>query len=214
MRSGDDRALKELYAALQRFLPLALNFLKDPHEAQAAFDDAFVKLQAELANGFTYQGEKRFYSYFKKILRSVCNDYYRREKLRRDWEAEHLLPSVPPEEDGEYTIEYIEITVGYDPQAEEAEIRRNQRLLEELRQFLEACLTPQDRRFWEAYRALAETPGSDQWGDHEKTAFLKQYLELPESAFYPAHTRFKQRVEPFGRRWGLVRCSKKGGSSR
>lgn len=209
IRSGEEQALCRLHAALQRrFLPFAMSFLEDAHEAQAAFDDAFMKFQARLTNGgFTYQGEGRFYAYFRSILRNVCRDRYRKDKPRRDWEEEHLLPSAPAEGDGEEALEYIERAVGYNPQVEEAEMWRNSRFHEELEQFLETSLTPQDRRFWEAYRVLTETPGSDQWGDHKKTGFLKQYLGLPGSAFCPAHTRFRQRIEHFGRQWGLVKRS-------
>lgn len=206
VRSGNEQALRRLHATLkQRFLPLALSFLKDEHEAQDAINDAFMKLQARLDDGFIYQGSGRFYAYFETILKNACRDHYREDKPRRDWEKEHLLPSAPADEDGEDKPEYVECAVGYDPRIEQTEMRRNHQLREELKQHLEIHLTPQDQRFWEAYQALTEMPGSHEWGDHEKTAFLKKYLGLPKSTFYPAHTRFKQRLEHVARRFGLVR---------
>jgi len=202
---GDQRAEHTIYCILQaRFLSQARYFLHDEHKAHTAFNDAFIKLKAAICKDFAYQGKARFYSYFSTILHNACRNQYRADKPNRDWESEHLLPSAPADGDGEDPREYVERVVGYDLEVEEAKKQRNARIQEELQQHLETHLTPQDRRFWEAYRALTETPGSDRWGDHEKTAFLKRYLDLPESTFYPAHTRFKKRIRPFARHWRLV----------
>jgi len=201
----DGHTLEQLYSVLrQRFLALALSFLRDEHEAQAAFNEAFMKLLKQLSNGFEWQGESQFYSYFKTIIKNECRNIARRNKKQQEWESNHVVSLTYTDDDEEITIEYVEITVGCDPQAKEVEMRRSANIQQEIKQYL-AELTPQERRFWEAYQALIETPGSDQWGDHEKTAFLKSYLNLPESAFYPAHSRFKKKVEALARCLGLLR---------
>lgn len=203
LRAGDDRALEKLYFTVrQRFLDLALSFLKDPHEAQAAFDDAFMKFQTD--DSFVWQGEPKFYRYFATIVENECRNSYRRNKKQGDWEREHFVSLTHTDDNDTVVIEYVEIAIGYNPEVEEAEMRRRTRIQKEFEEYL-AELTPQERRLLEAYQALVETPGSDQWGDHEKTAFLKSYLELPESAFYPAHSRFKKKLEPLARRLGLLR---------
>lgn len=200
LRAGDDRALEKLYITLrQRFLTL-----KAEHEAQAAFDDAFMKFQAKLRDGFDWQGEHQLYSYFKTMVKNECKNHYRANKKQRDWEREHLISMTHIEDHDTVVIEYVEIAIGCDPQVEEAEMRRSTRIKREFEGYMNR-LTAQDRRFLEAYRTLVETPGSDRWGDHEKTAFLKSYLDMPESAFYPAHSRFKKKLEPLVRRLGLLR---------
>jgi RNA polymerase sigma factor (sigma-70 family) len=206
LRSGDEGALQRLYdTLLQHFISLALRFFRDEHEAQTAFDEAFLKLQARLRDGFEWQGEPQLYRYFKTIVINECRDTSRKGKKQRDWEADYVVSlTYADDEDDTVTIEHVEIAVGCDPCAEEVEMRRNANIQEEIKKYL-AELTPQERRFWEAYQALVETPGSDQWGDHEKTAFLRSYLNLPESAFYPAHSRFKKKLKPLARCLGLLR---------
>jgi RNA polymerase sigma factor (sigma-70 family) len=203
---GDDSALERLYLTLrQRFLFVALNFFRDEHEAQTAFDEAFLKLQARLRDGFEWQGEPQLYRYFRTIVINECRDTSRKGKKQRDWEADYVVSlTYADDEDDTVTIEHVEIAVGCDPYAEEVEMQRNANIQGEIKKYL-AELTPQERRFWEAYQALVETPGSDQWGDHEKTAFLRSYLNLSESAFYPAHSRFKKKLKPLARCLGLLR---------
>jgi len=202
---GDDSALERLYLTLrQRFLFVALNFFRDEHEAQTAFDEAFLKLQARLRDGFEWQGEPQLYRYFKTIIINECRDTSRKGKKRRDWEADHIVSLTQMNDNDTVVIEYVEFAIGCDPEVEEAQMRWSTRIQGEVERYL-AELTPQDRRFLEAYQALDETPGSHEWGSHQRTAFLKEYLGLEESAFYPAHTRFKQKMARFAVRWGFLR---------
>jgi len=199
-REGDSRAGDSLYTILKaKFLGVALSILHDEQEAQGAFDDAFMKLQARVGDGFEWQGEAQFYGYFKRILDSVCNDRYRQLKRRREWEEKHLVPSQEPVGEDEELIERIERVAddNGDPHCMEVEAQRQDRLLEELAAYLEEALTPTDQLFWEAYHKLVSTPGSDDWGDHEKKAFLKEALKMSGSRFYPAHSRFKKKLKRF-----------------
>jgi DNA-directed RNA polymerase specialized sigma24 family protein len=197
-RSRDEEALQQLYGILvRRFLPPALRFFRDEHEARTAVNEAFMKLQGQLVNGFAWRGERAFYAYFRTIVQNECHNLYRKNKERWDWEKGHLLVSASPKENSEVTIEYIDVVVGYDPEEEEALARRCEQLEKDLEDFLNRELTPQERRLAEAYRALAEIPGSFEWGANRKTAFVRGYLGLSRTAFYPAHTRFKRKMARF-----------------
>jgi len=196
-RSGEESGLEKLYTLLsQNFLGLALRLTGDAHEAQTAFNDAFLAICHELRNGFRWQGEHQFYRYFATALKNKCRDRQRgKARYRKTQEI------VNEELVGDCT----EPVQDWDPEAEEAREKRETRLREEIQRFLETQCTVQERRFWEAYRALSEIPGSDQWRPQEKTAFLKAYLKMPESAFYPAHSRFKGKLEILAKELGLLR---------
>jgi len=201
-REGDKRAGNSLYTTLKaKFLGVAQRILHDEHEAQEALDDSFMKLQDKVRDGFKWQGEARFYSYFKQILNNICINYYRHNKLRREWEERYLVPSQEPVDGGEGgdSVERVERVADDDgdPYNREVEAQRRRRCLEELAAYLGEVLTPTDWLFWEAYYELVGIPGSDEWKAHKKTAFLKKLLQMPQTAFYPAHSRFKKKLEPF-----------------
>lgn len=208
---GDARATDSLYAVLKaKFLGVALRILRDEHEAQEAFHDSFLKLQARvMGDGFEWQGEARFYSYFGRILTSVCNDHYRRNKPRREWEDKHLVPSQEPvdkKDEDEELIERVERVADDDgdPHNQEVEAQRRGQFLGELAAYLQEALTPTERCFWEAYRELVCTPGSDDWGSHQKTALLKELMGMSGSRrFYSAHSRFKEKLERFIQQTGI-----------
>jgi len=196
-RSGDEIGLEKLYTLLfQNFGSLALRLLGDAHEAQTAFDDAFLAICHELRNGFRWQGEPQFYRYFATTLKNKCRD--RRRGKARDRKTREIVNE-------ELVGDCEEHVQDWDPEAEEARKKRETRVREETQRFLETQCTAQERRFWEAYRALSEIPGSDQWQPHKKTAFLKAYLKMSESAFYPAHSRFKGKLETLAKELGLLR---------
>ena len=199
-RAGDERAGDRLYATLKaKFLGVALRILRDEHEAQEAFDDSFMRLQSKVREGFEWQGEARFYSYFKQILHNICINYYRHDKPRREWEERHLVPSQEPIDEDGGSIERAERVAddAGDPYTQEVEAQRQRQFLEELAAFLQEALTPTEWLFWKAYYELVCTPGSGNWRNHQKTAFLKTWLAMPGTAFYAAHSRFKRKLEPF-----------------
>jgi len=197
VRSGDQIGLEKLYLFLsENFGGLALRLLGDAQEAQTAFNDAFMAFCHELQNGFTWQGEFQFYRYFATTLKNKCRDLQRGKKHRQK-----IQEIVNEELVGNYEEPFLD----WEPELEGAEKEREIRLREEMQKFLENRCSSQERRFWEAYKALSEIPGSDQWRPQEKTAFLKAYLEMPESAFYPAHSRFKGKLEALAKELGLLR---------
>jgi len=198
-RSGDETALEQLYNLLrQKYLPRAMSSLKDLDGAETVLDEAFMKLQARLSDGFIWQGERAFYAYFRVILENEIHDWFRENKERLEWE-------IPSLDDTGEPLEYSEIAVRDDPVEEEALEQYHKKLATDLGDYYNTQLSPQERQFWEAYRALSEIPGSHKWGRNQKTAFLRKYLGLPKSAFYPAHTRFKQKLACFGLSRGWMR---------
>jgi len=88
--------------------------------------------------------------------------------------------------------------------SEEKEERRKKRIREAVQEHL-AKASAQERRLWEGYRALTALPGGDKWPLHRKTAFLKAYLKVSKTAFYPAHSRFKGGMEDLAKSLGLLR---------
>ena len=54
------------------------------------------------------------------------------------------------------------------------------------------------------HRALTETSESLERKGHEKTAFLKRYLNLQKTSFYPAYLRFKRSTEALTKASGLL----------
>jgi len=199
-RRGDSRATDRIYYTIKaKFFGVARRILHDEADSQAAFDDSFVKLQGRVRDGFEWEGEARFYAYFKRILMSICIDYYHAGKLRREWIDEHLLSTKKEFGDEGVLIERVEEVAdyGWDPSSVDVESQRRQEFQREIASYLEKKLTPTGWRFWRAYYELVHTPGSDNWGAHEKTAFLKRSLGISDTTFYPAHSRFKQVLKPF-----------------
>ena len=87
--------------------------------------------------------------------------------------------------------------------SEEKEERRKERIREAVQEHL-AKASAQERRLWEGYRALTALPGGDKWPLHRNTAFLKAYLKVSKTAFYPAHLRFKGGMEDLAKSLGLL----------
>lgn len=204
LRNGGQSATEICYRELRaRFLHIGHRFLHDEHAANEAFDDAFQKLLAAVEDGFQWQGTAQFFSYFKRTLQTTCLDRLRRERKRRAWEAEHLLPAMIEDFDGE-PVERVSLLGA--PSKIEQEARRQERdrpIRNAFRRF-EERLTPRERQLLAAYHELLQIPGSDGWSPHQKTHFLQQQTGLTGNVFYVNHSRFASKAKLPAHRLGIL----------
>jgi RNA polymerase sigma factor (sigma-70 family) len=204
IQTGGEQVLNRLYATLwEAFFPLAERMLRDHHNAEEVFDDAFMELQAQLNNGFTWQGEAPFCAYFKVILQNKCRDRLRQDERCRRWEAEHLLPNVVKNTEGEEEERVERIGVP-DPIMEEAvSAQRNEAMRQAYQEILN--FPPRERTEFIAYQEMANTPGSDKWTAWKKTAFLQRCSGLKGNKFYISHSRMKKKAEQVLKSYRLIR---------
>ena len=80
-RQGDEAAFAELFRSQQaRVYSLAMAILRDPHDAEDAVQDTFVRVFDRLAR---FRGESSFRTWLTAITVNVCRDRLRARKLRR-----------------------------------------------------------------------------------------------------------------------------------
>ena len=195
MAHEDEAALSACYREFYaRFFHRALQLLRDEHAAQEAFDDAFLKFLQSVKRNFSFRGTAQTIAYFEKALKSAIVDHTRTKKP-----LEVPLPKKEEDEDPE------DLIPDHDPIAEETERARYGELYRKsLEDFLKVA-TKGDKLIAKGYRALSRIPGADSWPAHKKTKFLQDYCGLKPSAFYPAHSRMKKKLEAILRAHGLIR---------
>lgn len=198
---GDERALSFLYRALKmHFFPLAHWMLKDEHEAQEAFDDAFLKFYWKVSNGsFSWKGKAQLFAYFKRTLTSSCLERIRNANRRQRMEG----PLPTPSEEGVDQEELIPDPI--DPIEEESIRASRAKAMREAADALKRSLSPRERTVFEAYKPLSEIPESRNWTEREKTAFLQQCSGLKENKFYINHSRMKAKAEQILKTYKLIR---------
>ena len=204
LQNGEHSATEICYRELHaRFLHIAYRFLHDEHAANEALEDAFQKMLVVIRNGFQWQGTHLFFSYFKKTLQTTCLDRLRRERKRRAWEAEHLLPAMIEDFDGE-PVERVSLLGAPSEIEQEAKKQEKDRPIRDAFRHFEERLTPRERQILAAYRELLQIPGSDRWSPHQKTHFLQERTGLTGNLFYVTHSRFTSKAKLLARRLGIL----------
>lgn len=192
--NGDPRSLERLYTLLwTAFKRQASSSISDGHDALSAFHDAFLKFADHLPR-LEWRGAPQLCAYFKRVLSCTCIDHIRRERVRLQWEQRHLLPTIVESPDGEEE-ERVELVPG--PKDLTDHLGRDEDALAawaDLLADLVSALSEGGSRILDAYRRMADEPGSESWGDHRRTGFVKAEVGLADGAFYPAHSRFGKAV--------------------
>lgn len=204
LQNGEQSAIEVCYRELRaRFMHIGFRFLNDEHAASEAFDDAFQKLLAAVEAGFQWQGTAQFFSYFKRTLQTTCLDCLRREHKRRAWEAEHLLPAMVEDGDGN-PVERVSLLGVPSKIEQEEKYKEEAQLIRDAFRHFEECLTPRERQLLAAYHKLLQIPGSDEWSPHQKTRFLQQQSGLTGNVFYVNHSRLMSKAKVPAWRLGIL----------
>lgn len=193
--NGDPRSLEKLYTLLwSAFKRQVSSSIPDSHDALSAFHDAFLKFAYHLPR-LEWRGAAQLCAYFKRVLSSACIDHIRRERLRLQWEQRNLLPTTVESPDGEEE-ERVELVAGSEDVPDELwGEERAAAAWTDLLEELVSALSGNGSRILDAYREMAHEPGSENWGEHARTGYIKAAVGLPDGAFYPAHSRFQKTVQ-------------------
>lgn len=102
-QKGDSDAFSALILPYEkRMYHYALRMLKDPHEAEDALQEAFLKAYKNLS---TYHGEASFSTWLYTILNRLCLDILRKKKRTGEEGFLSLNQTSKDEEDYELQIE-------------------------------------------------------------------------------------------------------------
>ena len=202
VKKGDPAALAILYADLKaRFFWQILRELHDVNDAQDVFHTAIRNLLEAIQNDkVVWLGEAQFYKYCRTTIHNAAKDFLRDVKKHGP-----VLPEPVTEVDGKpetdssgerlpvrpKTLMKVAAHLVPDPQEEEERTKLWSIIYAEA---LSAC-SPQERRIFQAYEVLAKTPGSEKWTKHQRTQYVRNAVGLTPSAFWPAHSRFRKKME-------------------
>lgn len=202
-RAGNAQAQGKVYAILKgKFFYVAVQILRNYHDAEEAFYFALFKLDAQVQAGkVQWRGEGRLCSFARTAVWRAAMDRYRELNGNAyKYEREHRVYWQCDDESGSEYLDRIAAEDWLEAWMEEQKrVKSAQKRREVIKRFLQEKGTERDRRFWKARMAWTNIPGSDWWSDHQISAFLKEQLtdlNLSDSAYYTAKSRFESKLKP------------------
>jgi len=98
-RSGDQRAMKQIYDCYSRYLTAVCSrFLPDGVELRDVLQDSFVRIFGSLEK-FEYRGEGSLKAWMRQIAVNEALKRIRSRKRKGEIEFKDTLPDVPPDEE-------------------------------------------------------------------------------------------------------------------